>query len=264
MMRPLTIVTLCFLLQGADQCYGAQNIMYINPGTGSGATTVDGYAKKDTTLKWNVLNAGDSYTIHFFGTPPCRPSQDPKALSAYTKHPATCQIILPRGYKKGRFLHYSYTVDDNNKAGHGTQEFYQHVGSCDTCIYNPAPTGDGAADAKAIGALLPKIASSSKTYIETLSCAPPPPSISPDASLTVVPGDDVYWNNPNGASKPSFKIEFDRPAPCTDAVTFDSPECLVTKAPGTYTYTYDVTVGSGQAPKGCKLHGSLTVSASTK
>ena len=255
MMTRLVLVALYLLLDGAVYCYGQHETIYVN--TSSSNPTVEGYAKKNTTVQWKVLNSTDSFQIKFKGSAPCQPTTDPNPLNATATHAATCKIRVPRGYKNGDVLRFQYKILHTKIRPADDQEFYEHVGSCDTCVETMTPAGTRAAASKATGTPTPTSLSIPTDYIETLSCTSP--HIDPDPSLNVLPGDRVHWQNPNDAAKPSWTITFDDSTACKDPVTSKNPTCEVTGAPSATPYTYHVTVANGQAPNGCKFDGSIVV-----
>jgi hypothetical protein len=255
MMRRFVLVTLCLLSQG---CYSQHETIYIAPSSSSSPPTLEGYAKKNATVRWEVLDANDSFQIKFKGSPPCQPTSDVDPFTAKVGHPATCKIKVPRGYKKGDVLRFRYQLIHTNKRPGDDQLFFEHVGSCDTCLYSSSPTGALAANSKATGTSTPASSSIPTDYIETLSCTAP--YITPDPPpLDVSAGDRVHWQNPNDAGKPTWTIQFDDATACKAPVTFKNPTCEVTGVSSTKPYIYHVIVGNGQPPNGCKFDGSIVV-----
>jgi hypothetical protein len=275
MKRYLVLVTFCFLLLPLNGCVRHGNI-YIAPGP---PPTIEGYAKPGAIVQWNVMSkdAKDSFTILFIGTPPCE-----TATSKYTAspgNPATCKIKAPRGYKKRTDLRFEYKIlpsgqsvppPDRQPPGGppprpgDNQIFFQHVGSCDTCIYGQNPPPDSqqrSSQASSTGSQQQSTTASSTiptTYTVTVSCPPVTAPVDP-TPLYVLTGDLVFWNNPNGAARPKFTITFDDPTACKNNVT--SPNCVVAGKPGdsSASYPYHVTLGNGNAPNGCKVDGALKI-----
>ena len=249
MMRRLVWVTDCFLLLCATGCY-PQHTIYIGPASSSVPATIEGYAKKGSTVEWAVSSPGESYTINFpYSTPPCEDATT--SLTATYKNPAKCKIVLPRGYPKDQDpLRYEYTIHDNNskKDAAPPQQYYQRVGSCDTCA---SPKGNLAASPT-------PPAPTGVAHTVTISCKP----LSPDP-LAVSVGDVIYWNNPSGKSKPKFTVAFSSSsgAPCTIVNSSGSSTCNVTTA-GSGPYT--VTVGDGHSNGGCTVNGTINASAASQ
>ena len=256
MMR-LILAILCFLQLGIGACYGQKyNTIYIAPSSSSSPPTIlEGYAKANQILQWKVLDQKDNFTIQFVDTdPPCKPPADAAALTAYANHPATCKVKLPKGYTKGDVLRFEYQLIDNNHKHRNVLKLFQHVGSCDTCLDSSSP--GLTANSTPAPPAPPAPLTIPKDHTETLSCISP--YITPNVSLDVTPSDRVFWQNPNGESKPSWTITFDDPTACKDPVTFAKPVCKVTGTIGTK-YTYHVKVGNGQAPNGCQFDGYINV-----
>jgi hypothetical protein len=253
MMRRLILVTDCFLLLCATGCY-PQHTIYIGPASSSLPATIEGYAKKGSTVEWAVSSSGESYTINFlYSTAPC---EDATHLTATFEKPATCKIVLPRGYpKKQDPLRYEYTIQNNNSkkdAAPPPQQYYQRVGSCDTCATSQK---GGLAAAASTPPPPPGV-----THSLIISCTPPPPSITPDPTTPVSVGDVIYWNNPNGKSKPSFTVAFTSGAPCTIASSSGSASCSITTLTNS-PYAYSVTVGDGHSNGGCTVTGTISAAA---
>jgi hypothetical protein len=253
MMRRLVLATLCFLIQGTGLCYGLNQTIYINPNGAS--QTLEGYAKKNTTVYWKVLVQADgtapSFTVEFPHGVPCK-SSDPKDLTASLGHPAKCKIRLPKGYKNGDVLRFQYQLNPPPK-GPDNQIFFQHVGSCDPCD-SGGPSGATPAVAKPANTTIAATTYLPLTYLEDIYCTVP--YVRPDP-LKVFVGDTVFWENPNGAGSPKWTITFDMPA-CKTAPTFNDPSCVATTASDT-AYTYHVVVGNPKSPT-CKFDANMTVS----
>jgi plastocyanin len=271
MMRRLVLAFLCVLIQGTSLCYGQHTIyIYIVPPI-SAEQTLQVYAKNNTTVKWVALTArpdgtGPSFEVKFpNSTPPCQ-FTDSAHLTAKYHHDAECKIKLPKGYKKDTVLHFQYSIVDTTKdVDPHPVIFFQHVGSCDPCSDpgGPVPVGASPMVPNTTDVTTSKSTDFPSTYIETLTCKSDtlPNNINPDPALSVIVGDTVYWQNPDGVGHPSWTIQFDSATACKVAPTFKDPTCEVTATPSATAYTYHVVVGNGQSPKGCKFDGTITVSA---
>jgi hypothetical protein len=257
MMRRFVVAALCLLIQGTGLCYGLNQTIYINPANSS--ISLGGYAKKNTTVRWEVLDAGGSFEVSFTSRAPCQKTEYKDPLHAYAHHPAECKIRLPKGYKKGDVLHFKYQLVPLPRVPGGQQIFFQHVGSCDPCTDPGGPIGATTAVANAADTTRTGTAYLPVSYLEDLSCTSP--YIQPDPSLKVNVGDNIYWENPSGANRPTWTIMFDDPTACTTAPTFKNPTCAVANKPSATPYAYHVVVGNGQAPNGCKFDGNIVISA---